>query len=313
MKTGASNERTRQHRFETPEHCSSLPRATQSINACATHAKELIMDKILVLGATGKTGRRVVERLTANGVVPRRGSRSENPRFDWDERDTWAAALDGIERVYLSYYPDLSVPGATDSIGAFVDCAISAGVQRLVMLSGRGEPQSANCEQLVRESGAEYTIVRSSFFSQNFSESFFLGAVLAGELALPVGSVPEPFVDADDVADVAASALLEDRHVNQLYEVTGPRLWTFEEAIAEISRAAVRRIRYVQVSPDDYTAALVADGVPPDYVSLLSYLFTEVCDGRNASLGDGVQRALGRQPREFGDYVAATATTWSAA
>jgi uncharacterized protein YbjT (DUF2867 family) len=271
------------------------------------------MNKTLVLGATGKTGRRVVERLTARGVIPRRGSRSGKPPFDWDARDTWAAALDGIEQVYLSYYPDLAMPGATETVGAFVDCAIAAGVRRLVMLSGRGEPQAANCEQLVRESGAEWTIIRCSFFSQNFSESFFLGSVLDGEVALPVGSVQEPFVDADDIAEVAASALLEDRHVGQLYEVTGPRLLTFEAAIAEISRVVDRRIRYVQVSPADYSAALVANDVPPEYVALLNYLFTEVCDGRNASLGDGIQRALGRRPRDFGDYVAATASTWKAA
>ena len=271
------------------------------------------MNKTLVLGATGKTGRRIVERLTAKGVIARRGSRTANPRFDWDDRESWAAALDGIERVYLSYYPDLSMPGATETIGAFLERATSAGVKRVVMLSGRGEPQSQKCEQLVRESGAEWTIVRSSFFSQNFSESFFLGSVLDGEVALPVGGVGEPFVDADDVAEVAASALLEDRHVGQLYEVTGPRLLTFEAAIAEISRAVDRRIRFVQVSPDDYSAALKANDVPPEYVALLNYLFTEVCDGRNASLGNGIQRALGRRPREFGDYVAATASTWRAA
>lgn len=268
------------------------------------------MNKILVLGATGKTGGRIVKRLSASGLVPRPGSRSGTPRFDWDARDTWAAALEGIDRVYLSYYPDLSMPGATDAIGAFVHAAVAAGVHRLVMLSGRGEPQAATSEQLVRESGAEWTIVRSSFFAQNFSESFFLGPLLDGEVALPVGNVPEPFVDADDIADVATAALLDDRHAGQVYEVTGPRLWTFEGAIAEIARAAHRRIRYVQVSPADYAAALVANDVPPEYVALLNYLFTEVCDGRNASLGDGVQRALGRQPGEFSAYVAATAATW---
>jgi uncharacterized protein YbjT (DUF2867 family) len=210
------------------------------------------MNKILVLGATGKTGRRVVERLSANGSIPRRGSRSGNPRFDWEARDTWAPALEGIERVYLSYYPDVAVPGAADTIGAFVQCAVSAGVQRLVMISGRGEPQAAAGEQLVRDSGAEWTIIRSSFFSQNFSEGFFLGPLLEGELALPVGHVGEPFVDVDDIADVATAALLDDRHAGQLYEVSGPRLLTFEEAIAEISRAADRPIRYEQVSPSDY-------------------------------------------------------------
>jgi uncharacterized protein YbjT (DUF2867 family) len=268
------------------------------------------MNKILVLGATGKTGRRVVERLSAIGSVPRRGSRSGNPRFDWDARDTWAAALEGIERVYLSYYPDVAAPGSIDAIAAFVECAVSAGVRRVVMLSGRGEPQAAMAEQRVRESGAEWTIIRSSFFSQNFSEGFFLEPLLDGELALPVGGVGEPFVDVDDIAEVATAALLDDRHAGELYEVSGPRLLTFEEAIAEISRAAGRHIRYVQVSPSDYSAALVASHVPLEYVSLLNYLFTEVLDGRNAWLADGVQRALGREPRDFYDFVTTASATW---
>ena len=228
---------------------------------------------------------------------------SGTPPFDWEVPDTWAGALEGIDARVSFVYPDVAAPGATDVIGAFVGCAVSAGVQRLVMLSGRGEPQAAAGEQLVRESGAEWTIIRSSFFSQNFSEGAFLGPLLDGEFALPVGSVNEPFVDADDIADVAAAALLEDQHVGQLYEVTGSRLLSFEEATAEIARAANRHIRYVQVSPDDYSAALVANRVPQEYVSLLNYLFTEVLDGRNAWLADGIQRALGRAPRDF-------ATTW---
>jgi uncharacterized protein YbjT (DUF2867 family) len=268
------------------------------------------MTKILVLGATGKTGRRVVDRLSAKGVVPRRGSRSGSPRFDWDARETWDAAVEGIERVYLSYYPDVAAPAASGAIGAFVECAVSAGVQRLVMLSGRGEPQAAAIEQLVRGAGVEWTIVRSSFFAQNFSEGFFLGSLLDGELALPVGGVGEPFVDADDIADVATAALLDNRHSGELYEVTGPRLLTFEEAVAEIARAANRPIRFTHLSPADYAAALVANHVPQEYVSLVTYLLTEVCDGRNAWVGGGVQRALGREPRDFRDYVRAAAATW---
>jgi uncharacterized protein YbjT (DUF2867 family) len=267
-------------------------------------------NNILVLGTTGKTGRRVMERLIAKGHRPRPGSRSGEPPFDWDRRDTWRAALEDIERVYLSYYPDLTVPGATDAIAAFVECAIAAGVRRLVLLSGRGEPQAMASEQLVRDSGAEWTIVRCSWFAQNFSESFFLEPLLAGEVALPVGNVGEPFVDADDIADVAAAALLDEAHGGQLYEVTGPRLLTFAEAIDEISRAANREIRYLEVSPAEYSAALRANGVPPEYVGLLNHLFTEVLDGRNASLGDGVQRALGREPRDFRDYAKAAAAAW---
>jgi len=179
----------------------------------------------------------------------------------------------------------------------------------LVLLSGRGEAEAQRCEGIVRGSGAAWTILRSSWFCQNFSENFLLDAVLAGEVGLPVGDVGEPFVDADDLADVAVAALTEDRHDGQLYELTGPRLRTFSEAVAEIARATGRHIRYVQVSPEEYASELVRHELPPEFVSLVMYLFTEVLDGRNARLADGVQRALGRPPRDFSQYVRDTAAT----
>ena len=126
--------------------------------------------------------------------------------------------------VYVSYYPDLAVPGAVETVGAFAEMAVRHGVPRLVLLAGRGEPEAEQAEQAVRDSGAELTIVRSTWFAQNFSEDYMLEYVLSGEVALPAGDTPEPFVDADDIADVAVAALTEDRHVGQLYELTGPRL-----------------------------------------------------------------------------------------
>jgi uncharacterized protein YbjT (DUF2867 family) len=127
--------------------------------------------------------------------------------------------------------------------------------------------------------------------------------------------VREPFVDADDIADVAVAALTEDRHVGQLYEVTGPRLLTFGEAVGEIAAAAGRELSYVPISPAEFAVGLQAEGVPPDQVELLTYLFTSVLDGRNASVADGVQRALGREPGDFSEFAqrAAVAGAWDAA
>jgi uncharacterized protein YbjT (DUF2867 family) len=187
--------------------------------------------------------------------------------------------------------------------------AVESGVRQLVLLSGRGEPQAERCEQIVRESGVEWTILRSSWFSQNFSESYLLEPLLAGDVALPAGSVPEPFVDADDIAEVAVTALTENGHAGQLYELTGPRLWTFPQAVAEIARVARQPIRYVEVSHEEYAAGLRSAGLPPEVVSLITYLFAEVLDGRNASVADGVTRALGRRPRDFAEYVRSTAAT----
>jgi len=267
----------------------------------------------LVLGGTGKTGGRVAARLTARGLPVRIGSRSGEPPFDWEDRATWAPALRDVASVYVSYYPDLAVPGAAATVGSFAELAVESGARRLVLLSGRGEEGAELGEQAVRDSGADWTIVRSTWFSQNFSESYMLEPVLAGEVALPAGNVGEPFVDADDIADVAVAALTEDGHVGQLYELTGPRLLTFADAVEEIAKAAGREVRYVPISLEQYASALAEQDVPADIVSLLTYLFTEVLDGRNAHLTDGVQRALGRPPRDFADYARAAAATgvWS--
>jgi uncharacterized protein YbjT (DUF2867 family) len=269
----------------------------------------------LVVGGTGKTGRRVVERLAARGLPTRVGSRSGEPPFDWEDRTSWAPALRDVESVYVTYYPDLAVPGAVAAVRLFADLAVEAGVRRLVLLSGRGEEEAQRAERAVQEVGAEWTIVRCSWFSQNFSENYLLEPILSGEVALPAGDVPEPFVDADDIADVAVAALTEGGHAGELYELTGPRLLTFADAVGEISRAAGREIRYVPLSVEQYASMLAEHDVPAEFVTLLTYLFSEVLDGRNAHLTDGVQRALGREPRDFADYArdAAAIGVWNGA
>ncbi|MBC6459741.1 NAD(P)H-binding protein [Actinomadura sp. HBU206391] len=263
----------------------------------------------LVLGGTGKTGRRVAERLTARGLPVRVGSRSGEPPFDWDDPATWEPVLRNVESAYVAYQPDLAFPGAAAAIRSFSELAVRSGARRLVLLSGRGEEEAAISERAVRDSGAEWTILRASWFSQNFSEHFLLEPVLGGEVAFPAAAVAEPFVDVEDIADVAVAALTEDGHVGRLYELTGRRLLTFAEATAEIAEATGREVRYVPVTPEQYASALVEYDVPADYAKLLTELFARVLDGRNAHLADGVQRALGREPRDFADYARDTAAT----
>jgi uncharacterized protein YbjT (DUF2867 family) len=265
-------------------------------------------EPILVLGATGKTGRRVVERLTARGIPTRLGARTAVPRFDWDDRSTWAPVVDGVGSVYLQHYLD-ALPGSAEVIGSFAELAVANGIPRIVHLSGRNEAEAELAEQAVQDTGADVTTVRSTWFSQNFSESYFLDGLLAGELALPAGNTPEPFVDADDIADVAVAALTDDSHVGKVYELTGPRLLTFADAVAEIAQATGREMRYVPVSVEDFAAALDEQAVPGDWIELLVYLFREVLDGRNAHLADGVQQALGREPKDFADYARGAAAT----
>lgn len=258
-----------------------------------------------MIGGTGKTGRRVAERLTALGRPVRIGSRSAGTPFVWEDPATWGAALDGVGAVYVTYYPDLAFPGAAEAIRAFSEFAVAGGARRLVLLSGRGEEGARASEQGLRDSGADWTILRASWFSQNFSESFFLEPVLAGELALPTGDAVEPFVDADDIADVAVAALTESGHSGEIYELSGPRLLSFADAAADLSAAIGREVRHVPVTTDEFRTELKRQGLPEDFADL----FQLILDGRNAHLTDGVRRALGRAPKDFAQYARDAAAT----
>ncbi|MFV2103744.1 NmrA family transcriptional regulator [Micromonospora sp. LOL_024] len=268
----------------------------------------------LVIGSTGKTGRRIVRRLNDLGTPVRGASRRSTPRFDWQQPSAWPAALQGVTSVYVSYHPDLAAPGAPDTIRAFTTAATRAGVRQLVLLSGRGESNAQRCEQIVRESRLSHTLIRASWFFQNFTEGDLLEPVLAGTVALPAGMVGEPFVDVNDIADVAVAALTGDQHDGRLYELTGPRLLTFAEATAEMSEATGRDIRYAPISLEQFHAALT-ESVGPDHADLLTGLCREVFDGRNQSLGRGVQEALGREPRDFADFCRTATRTgvWTTA
>ncbi|TCO52835.1 NAD(P)H-binding protein [Actinocrispum wychmicini] len=271
----------------------------------------------LVLGATGKTGRRVAARLRDRGVGVRASSRSSTAAlpstaaFDWDDESTWPAAVAGVDGVYLVYYPELAFPGVAEKIEAFAEMAVQAGVRRLVLLGGRGvELLAGPSERAVQNSGAEWTILRCSWFSQNFSEGFLLEPTRSGEIELPAGDTPEPFLDADDIAAVAVAALTEDGHNEQIYELSGPRAMTFDDAAEEIAKAANRDIKYVPITFVDYGKLLRAQGLP----RALLEVFRTILDGRNAEPTDGVQRALRREAREFSEYAQKAAATgvWNA-
>lgn len=269
---------------------------------------------ILVIGSTGKTGRRIARKLSDQGLSVRHGSRRSPTPFDWEKPETWPAALAGVQAAYISYFPDLAYPGAEEKIELLTKIAAVAGVKRLVLLSGRGEYHAQRCEDIVRKSGLEYTLVRAAWFAQNFSEGYLREPALAGVVALPAGDVREPIVDADDISDVAVAALTEDGHAGRLYEVTGPRLLTFAETAAALSSAVRREVRYQPISLDDFHASMKAIG--GDVIAdVITGICRETLDGRNASLGDGVQQALGRAPCDFVDFCrkAAMSGAWEQA
>jgi uncharacterized protein YbjT (DUF2867 family) len=264
----------------------------------------------LVLGGTGRVGRRIVERLDRRGIPVRVGSRTGEPPFDWEAPETWPAAVEGAHAAYLMYYPEIEFPGAAERIGALAELAVERGVRRLVLLSARGQDEAREAEEAVRRLPVEWTILAASAFDQNFDEGVFLEPLLDGVLPVPAGDTPDAFVDVDDIADVATAALTEDGHAGRRYEVTGPRLLTLHEAVATIAEAAGRDMRYLPVTAQEFADGLVAEGAAPrDVADLLAGLLAQYFDGRNASVGDGVERALGRPPRDFADWARDVAAT----
>ncbi|TQJ05459.1 uncharacterized protein YbjT (DUF2867 family) [Amycolatopsis cihanbeyliensis] len=272
---------------------------------------------ILVTGGTGRSGGRVVAQLKEKGIPVRVGSRTGEPPFDWTERSTWDAALDGVQTVYVVAFDGelLTRP--------FVSRCEERGIKRIVLLSGRGVDVPGYAgdnsaagdthidgEDAVRSSKLEWTIVRPAWFAQNFSEGFFIDDVLSGELRLPAGDGAATFTDAEDIAAVAVAALTEDGHNGQTYEVSGPRALTLTEVAEEISRASGRSLRYVAIPEDQFIEELVTQGWPradaEDYATTIG----SIRRGLDTHVSDGVQRALGRPARDFTEFAKNAAKAW---
>ena len=268
------------------------------------------IENILVIGGTGKTGRRVVEQLQNKGIEPRIGSRQASPGFDWDNKDTWVNALNGIEKMYVTYYPDLAVPGAKEAIQSLTYLAKELGVKKMVLLSGKGETEAEACEKIIMNSGIDFTIVRASWFNQNWSESFFLDPIISGEVALPMADVLIPFVDANDIAEVAAKVLLDDTYNGEIIEVTGPELITFRDIISIISKASNRKLNFYDITLEQYIDGMKHMQIPDDVVWLIEYLFSHVLTNpKNQQVVNDIERVLGRKAKTFIEYAKETAKT----
>ncbi|MFG2975349.1 NAD(P)H-binding protein [Streptomyces sp. NPDC048331] len=278
-------------------------------------ANDTTTKPILVLGSTGRTGSRVAAQLRRRGHEVRGASRKGPVTFDWNDRNTWEQVVEGAGAAYLV---DSQLPDAAESMRSFTRLAVASGVERLVLLSARdwvvpeGE-EKLPCERAVRESGASWTILKPSWFFQNFSEDPFLHAqVQSGEVVMSAGDGVEPFIDAEDIAAVAVAALTEEGHGGQAYELSGPRLLSLDSVVDEIARATGRVITYRPLPPEEFAAYAGGHGVPEEFVGLLNLLYGWIAEGRFATLADGVQRVLGREPRDFADYVrtAAASGVW---
>ena len=259
-------------------------------------------DPILVIGSTGKTGSRVATKLTAKGLAVRYGSRQSATPFDWENPATWAPVLNGVSKAYVTYFPDLAFPGAVEKLDAFTKVAVEAGLKHIVLLSGRGEHFATMGEEVVRNSTIPFTIVRAAWFAQNFSEGYLRDPILGGVLPMPGGDILEPIIDIDDIADVVVAALTEEGHIGERYEVTGPRLMTFADMAAVLTTTLGRPIQHIPISFEDFHANIAASG--GDFVAdVFTSIARETLDGRNAHTADGVERALGRKPRDFAEFA----------
>lgn len=289
-------------------HTEQLSEPKEQMNDFATEElPNLEQAPILVIGATGKTGKRVADKLETAGLSVRRGSRQAEIPFNWYDDAGWHAALAGVTAVYVSFFPDLAVPEAPATIRKFCTVARESGVQHIVLLSGRGEPAAQYCEHIVQSSGMQWNVVRASWFNQNFSEGEFAAMVEQGVIALPEPKAKEPFVDVEDIADVAVAALTRQCPINKVYELTGPQLLSFRDITEELSHALGRDIRFVPMPKDAFLKEMRHQQIPKETLELLMFLFTEVLDGRNAHTSDGVMQALGRPAKDFREFAASLA------
>jgi uncharacterized protein YbjT (DUF2867 family) len=260
---------------------------------------------ILVLGATGTTGRRVAQRLQDASYAVRAASRHGQVPFDWSDPATWEPAVTGAARMYLM------APDGQPVEPSFVQLAVDHGVRRIVLLSSQGieamgDERLLAAERTVRDAGVDWTILRPGWFHQNFDEGFFRPAVLAGEVVLPLGEVRQVFVDAEDIAQVAVAALTQDGHAGRTYALTGPRALSFAQAVELIGQASGRSVRF-RGTDGDYLAQRTALGAPEEQARLEVAAFAALRALGDAQPTDAVRRVTGREPKDFAAFAAEAA------
>jgi uncharacterized protein YbjT (DUF2867 family) len=303
-------------RFETPaEHRQS------EANMSST---------ILVTGATGKVGRRLIPLLVRRGVTVRAASRSpvaaragiEPVRFEWTDKSIYETARKGVGGIYLVPGP-VPQPKHADYIRALLDDASAAGVERVVLLSSYGVGQAPpenplrRIELAVESSSVPYTILRPVAFMQNFSEglrwreSFAEGIRERDEIVGPGGDGTVSYVSAEDIARVATIALTEDGHAGKAYAPLGPEPLTLTQVAEHISWVAGRRIRYVETDRTPIRDALLASGAPPETAEHNSQLYTYAFSSSMFGvLNDDILDVTGRPPVSFGEFAVGAAAAW---
>lgn len=273
----------------------------------------------LVLGATGKTGRRLVGHLRRAGADVRPASRHpgvDGTLFDWHRPETHRPALDGADAVYL-VAPEL-VEDPSDVVGPFLADARRLGVRRVVLLSqflpdgvlGRVSGLH-RVEQLVKGSQLGWAILRPTAFAQNLSEGFQLPGILHQDAVVaPSGNGAVGFVDAGDIAAVAATALTGNGHAGETYVLTGPEALTHADAAERISAVTGRTITHADIAPAELRGVLTANGMPDDYAEMVVAFFVGIREHRMADVSGDVERVIGRPATSFAEFVRGAAHAW---
>jgi uncharacterized protein YbjT (DUF2867 family) len=269
------------------------------------------MSDVLVTGATGTTGSRLTAFLAARDVSTRLATRTPRSaghvRFDWADRDTHGDALRGASAVYL--IAPIGVSDPVPMVDVFLGEARRQGVRRVVALSSsalpEGSPGLGAVHQLVRTTMPEWTVLRPSWFMQNFTGDHLVAhGVRGGEIVTATGDGKVAFIDATDIAAVAGHALIDDVPHNTEHILTGPAALSYADAAEILTRQIGRTVRHRSVPADEAARGITAHGIPAEFANVLAAMDVDIRDGAEDRVTCTVENVTGRPARSFGAFAA---------
>jgi uncharacterized protein YbjT (DUF2867 family) len=277
------------------------------------------MAKILILGASGNVGSALAQQLTAAGeTVVRATSKKENLQADQVHYDIaqnvgLEAALEGVDRAFV-----LMPPGYTnqDVLAApLFAAARERGLKKVVFMTAMGANADPNApmrkaEIALEQSGIPYNIIRPNWFMQNFNSFWIQGILEQGKIFLPVGDAKGSFIDARDIAAVAATLLTSDTFANQDFDLTGAESLDHHEVAAILSEVTGKTITYQEVSPEAMRSNLLAAGLPADYSEFLLLILSFFKLGYSAAVLPTVEEITGKAPISFRQYAQDYRQAW---
>lgn len=276
--------------------------------------------KVLVLGGTGKTGGPLVRRLTEEGHGVKCASRSgaapggaEGCRFDWYAAESHGAALDGVGSIYL--IAPLGAPDPLQVMQPFIETAIARGVGRFVLLSSslleEGGPAMGMVHAFLRQCAPQWAVLRPSWFMQNFVIDPHLTSICSeGAIYSATDDGLVPFIDAEDIAEVALHALTDARPTANDLLITGPQAISYDQVAATIGGVVGRPVRHVRLTAEQLAKRFEDAGIPAEYATMLAGLDRAIAAGAEARTTDIVEKVTGHPPASFESFAQAHAGQW---